>query len=331
MNFSSVCKRCVVRAGLLPWWESHISRWPQRMLYHYVGDDAPPTMRDSAVSLGFFRDQIAALRKRYHFLSWPEYRQVMEDRTEAKGTLLLTFDDGFRASWQAVQELASVHGIPSVFFVNTRTLDNEYLPWHMQFYFLRREAGEKFLEPLWKSIGEPPSPGETRSHLHRQFSIESVVAPIEEGLKAYGMSPADVARRDSLFMASADLKNRGDLIEIGNHSHSHYILSRLSDEELDADLRASHEALKRLLDVAPECFAYPFGDPRVHFDARCLARLRRVDAYPHIFSAGPNPHDPSIQDYERNRISFEMIDPREAAASASEVSPRYLLKWIAGR
>ena len=103
------------------------------------------------------------------------------------------------------------------------------------------------------------------------------------------------------------------------------------DEELDADLRTSHDALTRLLGVAPDCFAYPFGDPRVHFDPRCLEHLRRVDAYPHIFSAGPNPHDPAIHDYERNRTSFETIHPAEAAATASEVSPRYLRKWLAGK
>ena len=301
------------------------------MLYHYVGDDAPPTMRDSAVPAGLFREQIAALRKRYHFLTWPEYRQVMQDKKEAKRTLLLTFDDGFAASWQAVQELASTLGIPSVFFVNTRTLDNAYLPWHMQFYFLRREAGEKFLEPLWKSVGKPPSAADARGHLHRQFSVGAVAGPIEDGMKAYGMSPSDVAQRDRLFMASADLKNRGDLIEIGNHSHSHYILSKLSDEELDADFRSSHEALKQTLGVGPDCLAYPFGDPRVHFDSRCLDHLRRVDAYPHIFSAGPSPHDPAIQGYERHRSSFERIDPCDAAATASEVSPRFLQRWLAGK
>lgn len=331
MNIASAFKRGVINAGLLPWWENHVSSWPHHLLYHLVGDDAPPFLRECAVGRSRFLEQILTLAKRYRFLAWPEYKQVLSDPIEAKGTLLLTFDDGFQSSWKMVQDLASDHGIPSVFFVNTRTLDNQYLPWHQQFYFLKRVAGEQFLQPLWNSIGSPASPNAERQHCHDHFSLNDVVAPIEEGLAKFGMKPAEVAQRSGLFMPSADLARRGDLIEIGNHSHSHYILSKLSDQELDEDLSLSHTFLAGRLGAAPEAFAYPFGEAGFHFNGRCLEHLRRIGAYPHVFSATGSPHNPALQDYEQNRTSFETQDPQDVIATASSVSPRYLLKWLGNR
>ena len=65
------------------------------------------------------------------------------------------------------------------------------------------------------------------------------------------------------------IRQGNDLIEIGNHSHSHHILSKLTSAELEEDLRISHRLLQEPMHREPEAFAYPFGIPGEHFNLEC--------------------------------------------------------------
>jgi peptidoglycan/xylan/chitin deacetylase (PgdA/CDA1 family) len=330
---SSLLKKSVTVTGLLSWWEQNISDWPRVIFYHYIGDGFPPFFRQTAVSKNVFFEQISALRRRYHFLSWQEYKEALASPREAKRSILLTFDDGFQSSWAMVQELANEHQIPSVFFVNTRVLDNADTPWMTQYYFLRSETNGRFLEPLWKSIsdGVPLSQEAARKRCHERFSLAGVVEPIKEGLAKFGMTPAELAQHYRLYIASTDISKQNDLIEIGNHSHSHYILSKLSDSELDNDLRSSHEILKRILGKEPECFAYPFGIPGMHFDERCLHRLRAISYYPYIFSGADGPSSEASALNEIGRICLDNVGQREVVGTVAKITPRTLKNWVLHR
>ena len=230
------------------------------------------------------------------------------------------------------EELATEQQIPAVFFVNTRVLNSTYAPWTIQYYFLRSQGG-KFLEPLWKSIsmGTALSPEAARKRCHERFSLRSVVEPIEEGLAKFGMTPAELAARHWLYMASADISKRNNLIEIGNHSHSHYILSKLTDSELDEDLGSSHEILRAMLGEEPQCFAPPFGIPGVHFDERCLRRLRVISSYTYIFSATDRELRKVSKLGEKGRICLDNVHIREVVGTVAKVTPRAFQHWLLPR
>jgi peptidoglycan/xylan/chitin deacetylase (PgdA/CDA1 family) len=63
------------------------------------------------------------------------------------------------------------------------------------------------------------------------------------------------------------------LATFGPHSARHDILSRLPDEDVPVEVRASHHELKRRLGAAPEVFAYPNGRA-VDFDERAKAAVK---------------------------------------------------------
>jgi peptidoglycan/xylan/chitin deacetylase (PgdA/CDA1 family) len=328
---SSFLKKGITLAGLLSWWEDHITHWPRVIFYHYVGNDAPFFLADMAVPTDVFLEQISALRSRYRFLTWEEYKQALASPNGATRCLLLTFDDGFASTWSTMSTLAREQEIPSVFFLNTRVLDNAYAPWPIQYYFLRGQANGKFLEPLWKSIssGQVLSAVATRSRCHECFSLESVVTPIEEGLANFGLTPAELAEQYRLYVGGGDVRNRNPLIDIGNHSHSHYILSRLSDSELNDDLQTSHKLLVEVLGGQPDCFAYPFGIPGEHCNERCLRTLRSIGPYPFIFSGQDTVGRPSNFN-DIGRICLDAVGTTDVVATAAKVTPRALKTWLIG-
>jgi peptidoglycan/xylan/chitin deacetylase (PgdA/CDA1 family) len=329
---SSLLKKGVHLSGLSRWWENHITPWPRAIFYHYVGNEAPSFVTDIAVGRDIFLQHVSVLRRHYRFLTWPEYKDALASPKDAKRCLLLTFDDGFASTWSTMNDLATEEGIPSVFFVNTRVFDNAYAPWTIQYYFLREQANGRFLDPLWKSIsnGAAMSTAATRRRCHARFSLRNVVEPIEEGLAKFGLTPAELAQRYRLYVDAADVRKRNHLVAIGNHSHSHYILSKLSDEELEHDLRASHEFLLQLLGADPDCFAYPFGVPGEHFNERSLSALRSIGRYPYILSAIDTIAGPS----DRNNIGracFDKLKPGEVVGATAKITPRALKQWIFGR
>ena len=325
-TISSIFKKVVERTGMLPWWEERLTRWPRVVFYHSVGATSQPFLRDAAIEKNVFLDQISALRLRYRFLSWQEYKEAVADPQSHPRTLLLTFDDGFRSTWETLTELVYASQVPAVFFVNTRVLDNAYAPWMTQYYFLRAQASLKFLEPLWNSIsrGTALSPARARERCHECFGLNNVVEPIEEGLARFGMTPAELAQEYRLYVASSDLSNASELVEIGNHSHSHYILSKLGRAELDADLRSSHDILTNILGEQPECFAYPFGTPSMHFNGMCLESLRRVGSYPYVFSGSNRLPLAAAGRNEIARTCLDHVLSSGLVGTVAEVAPRIL-------
>jgi peptidoglycan/xylan/chitin deacetylase (PgdA/CDA1 family) len=80
--------------------------------------------------------------------------------------------------------------------------------------------------------------------------------------------PSELATMD--WDALRDLVERG--IEVGSHTVSHPHLTRLSDRELDSELRDSRERLEAELSRSCRFLAYPYGEN----DARVRAAARRA-------------------------------------------------------
>jgi peptidoglycan/xylan/chitin deacetylase (PgdA/CDA1 family) len=63
-------------------------------------------------------------------------------------------------------------------------------------------------------------------------------------------------------------------MDIGTHTYSHPNLARLSRDEAYEELRTSRDIISDRLGAAADLFAYPFGKPRVHFNATTMDVVR---------------------------------------------------------
>jgi peptidoglycan/xylan/chitin deacetylase (PgdA/CDA1 family) len=81
---------------------------------------------------------------------------------------------------------------------------------------------------------------------------------------------------DELYMTWADamaLKQGG--VELGGHTASHEILSRLEASSAEREVREGREAIGRRLDLESASFAYPFGR-RWDYDAKSKEAVRKA-------------------------------------------------------
>jgi peptidoglycan/xylan/chitin deacetylase (PgdA/CDA1 family) len=87
----------------------------------------------------------------------------------------------------------------------------------------------------------------------------------------------EVAVPTDLMMTSAEvveLRRAG--MQVGAHTVSHPILSKLSPGDMRRELEDSKAFLERLLGERVGLFAYPNGKPGVDFDERAVALVREL-------------------------------------------------------
>jgi peptidoglycan/xylan/chitin deacetylase (PgdA/CDA1 family)/glycosyltransferase involved in cell wall biosynthesis len=87
-----------------------------------------------------------------------------------------------------------------------------------------------------------------------------------------------------------ELSERG--IEIGAHSRTHPVLTRVPDAEIDAEIAGSRQDLERLGLPAPRLFAYPYGveDERVRRAAQGAGFTAAFTVSPGLVRPGQDPY-----------------------------------------
>ena len=245
---------CVSATNTLALWQGHFTRWPVVLNYHLVGTDCPTAESSRFTHHERFLSGLISLQKSHRFISFDEFLCLRKNPNASKNCLLLTFDDGYSQSWDAAQEASNALQIPSDFFVNTNTLDNSSSNWNTQFNWLLAIKGVSSLDPLWKIIndGRRPHLSLCRTIVHERFNVKTVVPAIEESLDAMGYSPRSLSGHLGMFVSSSELLANACGVTIGNHTHHHYPLGRLSDEEVKSEIVDCHQILSDLLMKPPK-------------------------------------------------------------------------------
>jgi len=200
----------------------------------------------------------------------------------ARPPILVTFDDGYvgfrRHAYPVLREL----GIPCVVFLATGYIDD---PTTLFWWDALRAAVEG---ARVGSVELPWVPGD-RYALDSRASRERLIraakdhlkdqphvgheAQLAELLRRLGVA-AESLRGEREMMDWDDVRATLDVLCPGGHTHTHPILSSVTDEEIDYEVRTCSERVRAETGLTPRYFAYPNGRSR-DFDSRAQGALRR--------------------------------------------------------
>ena len=170
---------------------------------------------------------------------------------------ILTFDDGLKEHYTVALPILQKYGVTGHFFVITNS-DKQVVASHKIWLLLEQSkdlikhfniGSEKFLNPVWYQYDDPKianlkfylnTHGEELDEIFREKFDEQ-----EQIEKLY-------MNWDEITMLHAAGMN------IGCHTHTHPILSLLSDEEQENEIRISTEIISRRTEK-PFAFAYPLN------------------------------------------------------------------------
>ncbi|HEY5898023.1 MAG TPA: polysaccharide deacetylase family protein [Burkholderiales bacterium] len=182
-------------------------------------------------------------------------------RSGTRARVALTFDDGLRSNVEVAYPILRKLGLTATFFVCPGLIDRGEWLWN-------HEARQRLLSLPKEEVGELAAhvgaPEEVEGFIEWMKTLplaerRQVEARIREATPRF--SPTGEQRAQFDLAPWAELKKLDpQVVTIGSHTLTHPILTSLTAEETEAEMRESRFALERRLERAVTQFCYPNGN-----------------------------------------------------------------------
>lgn len=245
-------------------------------LYHRINDDHDPFLR--SVSTEDFRAQMKYLARYFSFVSLDDIAAGKIGKKDARYSVAITFDDGYRDNFTHALPIFKEFRIPVTIFLATGFIGTGEMPWYDKVCLAFKLTVQKTLRL--------DRPGATAGYLRNQHERVALMQQTLDLLRV-----TDEASRDSFmdelfralrvpeelalpnFMLTWDevRQMKAQNICFGAHTVTHPVLSQLKSDRLRNEIEGSRKTIEEKLQSEVVHFAYPFGKPAdVGPDARTI-------------------------------------------------------------
>lgn len=275
----------------------------------------------------------------YDVLTLAEYTDYLAGRRRlTRDSVLLTFDDGYRDNFTEALPILRAAGVPATVFVVTGAIEGPPLWWDRVAGAVRalRDAGATSLPgdvALIEPVAAMLADGLTGSDDAACTAIGAMIdhlkdLPAEEraGVLAAleGLAPAHEV---DLMMTWAMLEQlRADGIDIGAHTVTHPMLSRLSADDARAEIEGSRHAVHQRLGIEATAFAYPYGKSEMFTDE--TVTLVGAAGFSLAFTTENGRDEPGTATYRLRRDGMRDVPAYVLAARLAGVFEHPALQWI---
>jgi peptidoglycan/xylan/chitin deacetylase (PgdA/CDA1 family) len=246
------------------------------LIYHRVLPEPDPLL-PGEVDSGTFHWHLQLVKRLFTPLPLSEAVSRLREGTLPPRALCITFDDGYADNATVALPMLREAGVPATFFVAT-----EYLGGGMMFNdriietVRRLPSGTHDLDEL--ALGRHDLNGaESRVAAYTAIIRQAKYLPQEEREALSHRLAERIAEplpADLMMQPDQVRELRGAGMDIGGHTATHPILTRLKDSEALREMRHGREVLEEILNEPITLFAYPNGKPGQDYDARHVAMAR---------------------------------------------------------
>ncbi len=231
------------------------------LIYHRVFTEPDP-FRPLALTASEFRWQMNLASQNFNILTLSEAVSRLRSDDLPPRSLCITFDDGYADNYDVALPILREVGIPATFFIASGFLDGGLMWNDIVVESLRKiPDGNMDLSDYGLGVYVINSIEARRSAAHEILSKGKYLSPLkrEAAVNAISARVGDVLPKN-LMMTSSQVKKMVQAgMEIGAHTVNHPILSNISIEESEVEIRAGREQLEALIGQEIKVFAYPNG------------------------------------------------------------------------
>lgn len=245
------------------------------LLYHRV-NRLPKTgfcpTRDLSVHPDQFDAQIRFVKEQFDVIPLRQLVEILRVGRDlpARNVAALTFDDGYEDNLTEALPVLKRHGLPATIFVPPGIMDSAEFLWHDWLEMLLARAGRKRLL-VENDLLDYEAPIRTRGekwHAYEILAEKLLIMPVRLRAQALneigqllGIPSFPRRDRDHQLLTWEQLRQmrRSGLMEVGNHSMNHMIVSALKGPELAYEIGEAHRRLMEEMKETVDLFAYPNG------------------------------------------------------------------------
>ncbi|MCI0665983.1 MAG: polysaccharide deacetylase family protein [Acidobacteria bacterium] len=227
-----------------------------------------------------FSEQLEYLKRNYRIVQLSDLVESLSNTNPLPRSLAaVTIDDGYRDAYEIAFPLLRRHGVPATIYLVTEFIEGRIWLWTDKMRFIAnhapaqelnttiegkrlslklaskqsRHSAAEIVNLALKEVDDEVK-NETINHIARLLGVELPNTPPQEYA---AISPQQALEMDR------------NGVEIGSHTLTHPILTKISDDRLQREVRDSRAHLESLLKHPVSHFCYPNGD----YDQRVLREI----------------------------------------------------------
>ena len=183
-------------------------------------------------------------------------------------SILVTFDDGFDDNYYNAYPILKKYSVPATMFISTQYIDGHKPIWFDWLASLFMAGNVTVIEiPALSARYIRGHHDENRRHFHdliiKLRAIDNTIRLkiIAELEKNYTESMLHINSGNSHFMSWDQVveMSNSSIIDIGSHTVTHPILSRLTSQEIDYEVSESKTIIEQKINKTVNSLSYPTG------------------------------------------------------------------------
>lgn len=226
--------------------------------YHTVSPEPLPHISHlyRVLAPDTFEKDLDQLLKYYEPHSLAEYLGE-GDRKNGRSAMVLSFDDGLKGCHEYIAPLLKKKGIPAVFFLNNRFIDNRGLFYRYKASLLINRSLHdcRVNERLAEFLKIPKEQVDSSIRMigwDQRALLDALAVEAELDYSGY-------LRAKPVYMNSGEIK---ELLawgfDVGAHSEEHMAFTVLGPEQMVEQVRSSVKDLQKRFDIETAYFSFPF-------------------------------------------------------------------------
>lgn len=232
---------------------------------------APDPLLESEPTVATFRCQMELLAECFNVLPLHDAVQMLATERMPPRAVAITFDDGYRSIHDLAFPVLHEYGLPAAVFVTTGHMERGSM-WNDIILEAVRRLPEGWLELDDIGLGAYPlQTAEDRKQTLQALTERSkYLRPpgrAELSRKLEALAGGTLAQDLMLTREMVRVLDGGG-VEIGGHTITHPILTRIDDDAARQEIAGSKRQLEEIVGKPVRLFAYPNGKRGVDFDAR---------------------------------------------------------------
>ena len=282
--------------------------------YHIISSQSKEHYFDNKkLSPEMFEAHLSFFKKHFDIISLSDALHMAERKESLYRKLVLTFDDGFEENYSVAAPILKEKKIPATFFLIGNCIDNKDLMWRNKLLIINRRAGKRLSIIITEATALFGLPPMYNYEDILDWSLRAWPMSKKEEIANYCWNASDIGtiqeylEENKPYLTVEQIRCMiNDGFEIGSHSMSHPVFSRLSYDEFEKEILASVQLLQTTFGKAITSFSYPFGikaslqfeQKLVMSDQTCIKTLlgsrNRLDNYLNCLQ------------WERDNLEFRM-------------------------